>query len=104
MDKKLFERTAKAIKKWCRANKMKVEGELRHIHPRAYVVGYAAPCCLVLAVPWADSEPQCREFDKENPLKTVHTFDNTLMPGNWCSTAYVCHGGTQETVAIHLVV
>lgn len=108
MDKNLNEKTVKAVKKWCRAQKLKVIGELRHVHPRAYVVGYAGPRCLVVAAPWTDSEPQCREFDKDNPLTTVHTFDDTLKPGDWCATAYVCHGGDGETVAgekvaIHVV-
>lgn len=103
MDKKLNEKVAKAVKKWCRSQKLKVIGTTRHIHPRAYVIGYAAPKCLVVAAPWSDSEPQCRDFDKANPLTTLHTFDDTLKPGDWCSTAYVCHGGVQETVAIHVV-
>jgi hypothetical protein len=103
MDKKLNEKTTKAVKKWCRKKKLKVTGEPRHIHPRAYVIGHAAPRCLVVAVPWPDSEPQCRESDKANPLTTLHTFDDTLKAGDWCATAYVCHGDVQETVAIHVV-
>jgi hypothetical protein len=43
-------------------------------------------------------------FKKANPFTTLHTFDPTLKAGDWCSTAYVCHGGVQETVAIHAVV
>jgi len=97
------EKVAKAIKKWCRARKLTLSQEPCHIHARAYVVGYAAPQCLVVAVPWVDSEPQLRSFDKENPLTTLNTFDVSLMPGDWCSTAYVCYEGVQETVAIQVV-
>jgi hypothetical protein len=104
MNKKLKENTSKAIKKWCSTKNIKVIGKLNHIHPRAYVIGYAAPRCLVVAVPWVDSEPQCQEFDRANPLVTVRKFDDTLKPGDWCMTAYVRHGDEQETVAIHAVV
>ena len=104
MEKKLNEKVAKAVTKWIRSQKRKVVGAPRHIHPRAYVVGYAAPLCLIVAEPWVDSEPQCRAFKKANPFVMLHTFDRTLKAGDWCSTAYVCHGGIQETVAIHVVV
>ena len=97
------ERAVKAIKKWCRAHKLKLVSEPRHVHPVAYVIGYAAPKCLVVAVPWIDSEPQCRDFDKQNPLTTIHTFDDSLRPGDWCYTAYVCHSGMQEHVAIPVI-
>lgn len=103
MDKKLKDKTVRAIRKWCRGRKLKLTGAPRHIQPRAYVIGYAAPSCLIVAIPWVDSEPQCRAFDKNNPLKTVRTFDDTLKPGDWCSTAYVCYRGIGETVAIPVV-
>jgi len=103
MDKKLNKKTAKAIKEWCCAKKLKLVSEPCHIHPRAYVIGYAAPHCLVVTAPWADSEPQCREFNKANTLTIVHTFDDMLKPGDWCATAYVCYDNVQETVAIRMV-
>lgn len=103
MENKLNTKVVKAIKKWCRAQKLKLTTEPCHIHPRAYVIGYSAPQRLIVAVPWTDSEPQCRNLDRENPLATIHTFDETLKPGDWCSTAYVCHGGVYQTVAIHVV-
>ncbi len=103
MATKLNERAANAIKKWCQAKKLKLIRPPNHIHPRAYVIGKAAPGCLVVAAPWVDSEPQCQEFDKANPLTTIHRFDASLKAGDWCTTAYVCHGGTQETIAIPVV-
>lgn len=101
---RLNRRTAKAVKAWCWKRKTKISGKPRHIHPRAYVVGYISPCCLVVATPWVDSEPQCQERDKTSSLTLVRMFDDTLRPGDWCSTAYVVHSGGQETVAIPVVV
>lgn len=85
---------------WLEKNKIKLISKMRHVHPRAYVVGYAAARCLIVAVPWLDSEPQCADEDKKHPLTTIHTFDEKLKPGDWCATAYVCTSGVQEPVAV----
>jgi hypothetical protein len=91
-----------AVKAWCEDQGLELIAAPRHVHPRSYVVGHAAPLCLVVAQCWADSEPQTREFDKENPLRTIHTFDDGLRAGDWCVTAYVVHGGIGEPVAVPL--
>ena len=69
-------------------------------YPRAYVVGRAAPLCLVVTRPWQDAEPQCQEFDRKHPLSVLHTFDPALDAGMWCATAYVVRAGCSETVAV----
>jgi hypothetical protein len=92
-------RPKQLIKDWCIKHNIKVK-RIRHIHKHAYVIGYAAPLCLVVATCWMESEPQCKEFDKVNPLNTLHTFDKTLKPGDWCITGYICTEGRQETIAI----
>lgn len=94
------EKTVRAIRKWCAERDMKLTTKPRHVHPRAYVLGYAAPQCLVIASPWMDSEPHLREFDKRNPLTTVNCFDPSLRAGDWCMTAYVRREGVGEQVAI----
>jgi hypothetical protein len=104
MEKKtLNERVAKAVRKWCKAKKMKLVDMPRHVHARAYVVGKVSAFTLVVSAPWVDSEPQCQTNDKERPLSLINTFDESLEAGDWCSTAYVVHGGVQETVAIPVV-
>lgn len=88
-----------AVANWCKKAK-KPAITIRHVHPRAYVIGRAAPRCLVVAVPWQDSEPQLRDFDRAHPLQVIHTFDDALDAGQWCATAYVVRDGIQETVAV----
>ena len=99
MASKLTKAAAEAVRAWC-AKHGKPAETVRHVHPRAYVVGRAAPMCLVVSVPWQDSEPQVREHDRQYPLDVLHTFDASLDAGMWCATAYVVRGGTQETVAV----
>ncbi len=96
-------RAAAAIIAWCEKHKRKVIGRPRHLHPRAYVVGYSGYGCLIVAFPWIDSEPQCQQNDKANGLVSVHYFDQSLKAGDWCTCAYVCWNGIQETVAIPVV-
>lgn len=101
---KLQSKTANEVRKWCQGQDWPDPITLvRHIHPRAYVIGYAAQCCLVVAVPWPDSEPQMQLDDLACPLKLVHTFDHSLRAGHWCSVAYVCHGSCGESVAVPVV-
>lgn len=88
-----------AVAAWCAKNGMPAK-QIRHIYPRAYVVGRAAPLCLVVTRPWQDAEPQCREFDRKHPLAVLHTFDPALDAGMWCVTAYVVTAGSGETVAV----
>lgn len=102
MTTKLHKETVQAVILWCKKNKITLSEKPRHVHPRAYVLGYAAPSCLIVASCWADSEPQTREFDKKYPLTTVRTFDPSLKAGDWCITAYVTTVGRSEHVAIQL--
>lgn len=102
MTTKLQREASAAVEVWCKKNRLKLIAKPRHIHPRAYVIGHAAPRCLIVAYCWADSEPHLRDFDRDNPLKTIHTFDSKLKAGDWCITAYVCTDGRQENVAIPL--
>ena len=88
-----------AVKTWCKKNRIKLFG-VRHVYPRSYVVGRTAPLCLVVAVCWADSEPQAMEFARRHPLATIHTFDPSLKAGDWCITAYITTSGRGEPVAV----
>jgi hypothetical protein len=89
-----------AVKAWCKKNKIKLVGEVRHVHPRSYVIGRVAPACLVVAECWADSEPHMLELTRQHPLTTVHTFDPSLKTGDWCITAYISTSGAGERVAV----
>lgn len=91
-----------AVKAWCKKRKIKLVGDVRHVHPRCYVIGRAAPLCLIVAECWADSEPHMRKFDNDNPLSTVHTFDESLKAGDWCVCAYISTAGAGQRVAIAL--
>jgi len=98
--------TIKAITEWCKKNDMHPTQRLRHIHPRAYVLGKAASQCLLIATPLIDAEQQVkksREIMGADGSTTVHTFDKNLRVGDWCSVAYVCINGRQEQVAIPAV-
>ena len=88
-----------AVREWCKKNWRAVDS-VRHVHQRAYVVGKPAPLCLVVARPWQDSEPQCKDFDKRHPLYVLHRFDPSLDAGMWCATAYVVTSWCSETVAV----
>ena len=92
-----------AVRAWATSQGMKVQ-EIRHIHPRAYVIGRVAPMCLIVAVPWQDSEPQCMDFDRRNPLSIIHTFDGSLQAGDWCAAGYIVTSGGSETVAVRFEV
>jgi hypothetical protein len=100
MTSKLKKAAADAVREWCQQQGAPVVGAVRHIHPRAFVLGKAAPRCLIVSRPWQDSEPQRAEFDKAHPLNVLHTFDASLTAGMWCATAYVLRDGVQETVAV----
>ncbi len=102
MTTKLHKETVAAIEKWCAKKKWKLISKPRHVHPRSYVVGYAASKCLIVARCWADSEPQTMEWNKQHPLEIVHEFDETLKAGDWCATAYVSTTGFGQPVAIHI--
>jgi hypothetical protein len=77
-----------AIQAWCKKNKLILKGKPRHVHPRAYVVGYAASKCLIVSCCWTDSEPHLRQHDKLYPLSVINEFDNSLKAGDWCITGY----------------
>ena len=102
MTTKLHKETVAAIEKWCAKKKWKLLKKPNHVTPQAYVVGYAASQCLIVAKCWANSEPQTMEWDKKYPLKVINEFDETLKAGDWCATAYICTQGWQQTIAIQL--
>lgn len=77
----------------------KVQG-VRHVHPLGYVIGYAGPMCLVVALPWMDSEPQMREWDQQNGVSLVRRFAPSLKPGDWCAVGYVYTATSGERVAV----
>lgn len=82
-----------AVKAWCEKQKtLGLPDKVRHVHTRSYVIGYAAPKALVVANCWAESEPQCQEWDKKYPLNVLHDFDESLKPGDWCISAYCVFG------------
>ena len=99
MTKQEFE-ARQLIGNWLAKNKIKPTHKLRHVHPRCYVVGYAAPMCLIVAAPWIDSESNLKDFDKRNPMTMVYKFDQNLKTGDWCAIAYYCADGIQETCAV----
>lgn len=99
MASNLKKAAAAAVRAWCKTNSEPAK-EGRHVSPRSYVVGRAAPLCLVVTRPWQDAEPQCQEFDKRHPLAVLHTFDPALDTGMWCALAYVVRDGGSETVAV----
>jgi len=98
----LQKRCIAALNKWCKDNKIPATS-YHHISPRAYVVGHAAPACLVVATCHADSEPQCKEFNRINPLNTIHRFDSSLRAGSWATVAYIVTPSYQEKIAIQVV-
>lgn len=89
-----------AVMQWCRARQMKLVSRIRHVHPRAYVIGRASPNCLVVAVPWMDAEPQMQAFTRDNGLTTFSDFDSSLKAGSWCITAYVRTATSGMRIAI----
>jgi len=93
-------RARQRVKAWCESSGIELSGKIRHVFPLAYVVGRAAPKCLIVARPWFHSEPQVEVFNRENPLQTVHDFDDTLTAGDWCTTAYVTTTSWSGTVAV----
>lgn len=89
-----------AILNWCVKNDIREISRISHLSSHCFVVGYAAPRCLIVANPWMDSEPQVALFDKENPFTLVRQFDKSLRANDWCITAYVCSLSGQENIAI----
>lgn len=100
----LRKRCATAITAWCHKNGITPTRSPRHIQARGYVLGYAAPAALVVAVPWVEADLHMREWSKANGLITVHRFDKTLKPGDWCTAAYVISTGSGGNVAIPAVI
>lgn len=100
MTTKLKKESVLAVQDWCKKQKINLEQKPAHVHPRSYVVGLAAPNCLVVARCWADSEPHIKEWDKEYPLQIIYNFDKSLKAGDWCITAYVSTKTIGEPIAI----
>ncbi len=100
MTTKLEKESLLAVQDWCKKQKMELVAKPRHVHPRSYVVGLAAPLCLIVTRCWADSEPQAKAWNKNYPLQIVHNFDKSLKAGDWCITAYVSTQTSGEPVAI----
>lgn len=89
------------IKAWLKKQKIKPIKALRHVYPRAYVLGKAGSSCITVVRPWVDAEKHLMQETKTNrAIDTITTFDPRLRAGDWCATAYVCHGGIQESVAV----
>jgi len=99
MTSKLHKAAKSAVIAWCEKNGRKVK-EVRHIHPRTYVIGRSRASCLVISRPWQDSEPQLKYHDRTYPLEIVFRFDQSLEAGMWCASAYVITDGCCETVAV----
>lgn len=89
-----------AIRKFCKAKGWKIRGPIRHLHTMAYVVGYAASKCLIVACPWPQSEKHMREWDRLHPLNTCNEFDPSLKAGDWCHVGYVCTPMSSHIVAV----
>lgn len=98
----LQRRATAAVRAWCDRKGIK-PAAISHVYPRAYVIGRAAPQCLVVAAPWPDASPHLQEFARANPLNTVHTFDASLDAGAWCTLAYVSTPTRGEFVAMPVV-
>jgi len=75
--------------------------QILHIHLHCYVIGYAAPNCIIVATPWIESQDHLKEFDRKNPLNTINEFDKTLKPGDWCVTAYIATEAFGQHIAIN---
>ncbi len=89
------------IENWLKKQNIAIIKPLRHVYPRAYVVGHAASACLVIARPWVDAEDHLKSAVKlSRGLDTIHNFDDKLKAGMWCASAYICREDVQETVAV----
>lgn len=98
--------TIKAIAEWCKSRNLKPVGKMRHIFPRAYVLGRSASRCILIATPPADAEPQVNRVNEimhADGSTAVNLFDDSLRAGDWCSVAYVCFSGGQQRVAVKAV-
>jgi len=102
MKTKLARNCEAALRAWCKKEKMEITS-IRHLHPRAYVVGKCGSSCLVVALPWADAEPALKQHEKDNGLDTVTVFDHRLKTGDWCTYAYISTERGGEPVAIEVV-
>jgi hypothetical protein len=100
MTTKLKKESLLAVQDWCKKQKMELVTKPRHVHPRSYIVGLAAPRCLIVARCWADSEHQTQKWNKDYPLQIIHTFDKSLKAGDWCITAYISTATIGEPIAI----
>lgn len=97
--------TKKAVIEFAKKAGRDVTG-VRHIYPRAYVLGRAAPMCLLVACPPQDAEPHMKELKKMREFDgstTLMTFDDSLKAGDWCSVAYVSSPGIGESIAVKAV-
>lgn len=99
MSSVLQRKASAAVRCWAQGKGKTVQA-VKHVHPRAYVIGRTAPGCLIVCVPWQDSEPQCRDFDRRNPMSSIYLFDDDLKAGDWCATGYIVTPGACETVAV----
>lgn len=90
-----------AVRKWwTKHRKSYPVQDIRHVHAHAYVVGYAAPGCLVVACDGMESEPHMREWTAKSPLSTVHQFEDGIKPGEWVYFAYVATQSSSEHCAV----
>ena len=97
-------RAKEIIKEWLKKN-VDNYGEIKnfsHWQFRSYVIGYAAPACLIVAGCWVDAEPQIRKDCKKYPMNTIHLFDNSLKAGDWCFTCYISSESIGQEIALPL--
>ena len=103
MSKSNLEKRAEAALRYYVKNVLKEKVEsVRHVHPRCHVLGYAAPRCLIVHAPWQDSEAHLQDWDRQYPLKPVHTFEEGIEPGDCVAVGYVVVRGCQENIAVKM--
>lgn len=96
-------RERKLLREWLDKHEPRPIQCIRHIHKHAYVVGYAAPQCLVVSLCWTEAEPQMKDFERACPLDIINRFDKELQAGDWCITGYVSFKkGGGEKIAIKI--
>lgn len=88
---------------WCDKNGIPKKDikQILHIHLHCYVIGYAAPNCIIVAIPWIESKEYLQEFQRGNPLNKINEFDKTLKPGDWCVAAYAAGKDSGANIAIN---
>jgi len=100
---KLQKATKEAMQKWFSKQGHEIVGRIRHIYPRAYIIAKPAPLCIVVMTPYQDAEKHMRN-KKYRSATIIHSFEEGLEAGDWCSLAYVSRKGISQSYAIKCVV